>query len=128
MIDYLYYRFYRLWLHSSLAEGAVFMAMLLFSVILSTNILTVWGILTQYGIGEYPSDTQYYIIEGSLIVLLSGTFFFKKRYRRIITKYENENTMQSKAGAWILTIYIVVTLIGFFIEALYRQGKNIIHH
>lgn len=123
MIDYLYYRFYRLWLHSSLAEGAVFMAMLLFSVILSTNILTVWGILTQYGIGEYPSDTQYYIIEGSLIVLLSGTFFFKKRYRRIITKYENENTMQSKAGAWILTIYIVVTLIGFFIEALYRQGK-----
>ena len=112
MIDYLYYRFYRLWLHSSLAEGAVFMAMLLFSVILSTNILTVWGILTQY-----------YIIEGSLIVLLSGTFFFKKRYRRIITKYENENTMQSKAGAWILTIYIVVTLIGFFIEALYRQGK-----
>lgn len=113
MIDYLYYRFYRLWLHSSLAEGAVFMAMLLFSVILSTNILTVWGILTQYGIGEYPSDTQYYIIEGSLIVLLSGTFFFKKRYRRIITKYENENTMQSKAGAWILTIYIVVTLIGF---------------
>ena len=123
MIDYLYYRFYRLWLHSSLAEGPVFMAMLLFSVILSTNILTVWGILTQYGIGEYPSDTQYYIIEGSLIVLLSGTFFFKKRYRRIITKYENENTMQSKAGAWILTIYIVVTLIGFFIEALYRQGK-----
>lgn len=123
MIDYLYYRFYRLWLHSSLAEGAVFMAMLLFSVILSTNILTVWGILTQYGIGEYPSDTQYYTIEGSLIVLLSGTFFFKKRYRRIITKYENENTMQSKAGAWILTIYIVVTLIGFFIEALYRQGK-----
>ena len=123
MIDYLYYRFYRLWLHSSLAEGAVFMAMLLFSVILSTNILTVWGILTQYGIGEYPSDTQYYIIEGSLIVLLSGTFFFKKRYRRIITKYENENTMQSKAGAWILTIYIVVTLIGFFIEALYRLGK-----
>mgnify|MGYP000420871782 FL=1 len=123
MIDYLYYRFYRLWLHSSFAEGAVFMAMLLFSVILSTNILTVWGILTQYGIGEYPSDTQYYIIEGSLIVLLSGTFFFKKRYRRIITKYENENTMQSKAGAWILTIYIVVTLIGFFIEALYRQGK-----
>lgn len=78
MIDYLYYRFYRLWLHSSLAEGAVFMAMLLFSVILSTNILTVWGILTQYGIGEYPSDTQYYIIEGSLIVLLSGTFSSRK--------------------------------------------------
>ena len=50
MIDYLFYRFYRLWLCSSLAEGAAFMAMLLFSVILSTNVLIVWGILTQYNI------------------------------------------------------------------------------
>ena len=63
MIDYLYYRFYRLWLCSSLAEGAAFMAMLLFSVILSTNVLIVWGILTQYSIVAYPSDVQYYIIE-----------------------------------------------------------------
>ncbi|WP_302613582.1 hypothetical protein [uncultured Bacteroides sp.] len=123
MIDYFYYRFYKLWLHSSLAEGAVFMGMLMFSVILSTNVLTVWGILTQYGIIEYPSDNQYYIIEGGLIVLLSGRFFFKKRYRRIITKYDDENTVQNKAGAWMLTTYILVTLIGFFIEALYRQGE-----
>lgn len=64
MIDYLYYRFYRLWLHSSLAEGAVFMGMLMFSVLLSTNVLTVWGMLTRYGIVAYPSDIQYYIIEG----------------------------------------------------------------
>lgn len=91
MIDYLYYRFYRLWLHSSLAEGAVFMAMLLFSVILSTNILTVWGILTQYGIGEYPSDTQYYIIEGSLIVLLSGTFFLTKNFSYIFVRFMVDN-------------------------------------
>lgn len=53
MIDYLYYRFYRLWLCSSLAEGAAFMAMLLFSVILSTHVLIVWGILTQYSIVAY---------------------------------------------------------------------------
>ena len=123
MIDYFYYRFYKLWLHSSLAEGAVFMGMLMFSVILSTNVLTVWGILTQYGIIEYPSDNQYYIIEGGLIVLLGGRFFFKKRYRRIITKYDDGNTVQNKAGAWMLTTYILVTLIGFFIDALYRQGE-----
>lgn len=50
------------------------MAMLLFSVILSTNVLIVWGILTQYNIVAYPSDVQYYIIEGSLIALLSSRF------------------------------------------------------
>lgn len=123
MIDYLYYRFYRLWLHSSVSEGATFLAMLLFSVMLSTNVLTAWGILTQYGIIDYPSDTQYYIIEGSLIALLCGRFFFKKRYRRIITKYEDENSVQRKVGVWALTVYIVATFICFFIEALHRQGK-----
>lgn len=123
MIDYLYYRFYRLWLCSSLAEGAAFMAMLLFSVILSTDVLIVWGLLTQYDIVAYPSDVQYYIIEGSLMALLSSRFFIGNRYKKIITKYDDENPMQRKAGIWVLTIYVAITLIGFFIEALYRQGK-----
>ena len=48
---------------------------------------------------------------------------FKKRYRRIITKYEDENSVQRKAGVWALTVYIVATFICFFIEALHRQGK-----
>lgn len=99
------------------------MAMLLFSVILSTNVLIVWGILTQYDIVAYPSDVQYYIIEGSLIALLSSRFFIKNRYKKIVAKYDDENPMQRKAGIWVLTIYIAITLIGFFIEALYRQGK-----
>ena len=82
MIDYLYYRFYRLWLHSSVSEGATFLAMLLFSVMLSTNVLTAWGILTQYGIIDYPSDTQYYIIEGSLIALLCGSIFLQEKVQK----------------------------------------------
>lgn len=123
MIDYLYYRFYRLWLHSSLAEGAVFMGMLMFSVILSTNVLTVWGILTRYGIVAYPSDIQYYIIEGGIITLLSWRFFFRKRYDRIIVKYEDESPLQRKSGAWVLALYVVSTIAVFFLEALQRQGK-----
>lgn len=113
MIDYLYYRFYRLWLCSSLAEGAAFMAMLLFSVILSTHVLIVWGILTQYSIVAYPSDVQYYIIEGSLIAWLSGRFFIKNRYKKVIAKYDDENPMQRKVGIWVLAMYIAITLIVF---------------
>ena len=123
MIDYLYYRFYRLWLHSSLAEGAAFMAMLLFSVILSTNVLIVWGILTQCGFVKYPSDVQYYIVEGSLIALLSLCFFIKNRYKKVVAKYDDENLMQRRVGKWVLIMYMAITFIGFFIEALYRQGK-----
>lgn len=123
MIDYLYYRFYRLWLHSSLAEGAAFMAMLLFSVLLSTNVLMVWGILTQCGFVKYLSDVQYYIVEGSLIALLSIRFFIKNRYKKVVAKYDDENPMQRRAGKWVLIMYMAITFIGFFIEALYRQGK-----
>ena len=53
---------------------------------------------------------NYYIIEGSLIAWLGGRFFVKKRYRRIITKYEDENSVQRKVGVWALTVYIVATL------------------
>ena len=123
MIDYLYYRFYRLWLHSSLAEGAVFMGMLMFSVILSTNVLTVWGMLTRYGIVAYPSDIQYYIIEGGIIALLSWRFFFRKRYDRIIARYDDESPVHRKSGVWVLALYVVSTIAVFFLEALQRQGK-----
>ena len=123
MIDYLYYRFYRLWLHSSLSEGAVFMGMLMFSVILSTNVLTVWGMLTRYGIVAYPSDIQYYIIEGGIIALLSWRFFFRKRYDRIIARYDDESPVQRKSGSWVLALYVVSTIAVFFLEALQRQGK-----
>lgn len=117
MIDYLYYRFYRLWLHSSLAEGAVFMGMLMFSVILSTNVLTVWGMLTRYGIVAYPSDIQYYIIEGGIIALLSWRFFFRKRYDRIIARYDDESPVQRKSGAWVLALYVVSTIAVFLGQA-----------
>lgn len=125
MIDYLFYRFYRLWLCSSIAEAAVLMAILQFSVMLSINALTVWGILIQYGIvGECLSDIQFYILEGSLIVLLGSRFLFKKRYKKVIAKYDdNENKVQRKVGAWVLAIYIVMTFSLLLTEALYRQGK-----
>ena len=123
MIDYLYYRLYRLWLHSSLAEGAVFMGMLMFSVLLSTNVLTVWGMLTRYGIVAYPSDIQYYIIEGGIIALLSWRLFFRRRYDRIIARYDDESPVQRKSGVWVLALCVAATFIVFFLEALQRQGK-----
>lgn len=99
------------------------MGMLMFSVLLSTNVLTVWGMLTRYGIVAYPSDIQYYIIEGGIIALLSWRFFFRKRYDRIIVRYDDESPVQRKSGAWVLALYVAATFIVFFLEALQRQGK-----
>ena len=61
--------------------------------------------------------------QGSLIAWLSGRFFIKNRYKKVIAKYDDENPMQRKVGIWVLAMYIAITLIVFFIEALYRQGK-----
>lgn len=81
------------------------------------------GMLTRYGIVAYPSDIQYYIIEGGIIALLSWRFFFRKRYDRIIARYDDESPVQRKSGAWVLALYIVSTIAVFFLEALQRQGK-----
>ena len=85
--------------------------------------MTIWGIFVKQGIVSLLSDSQYYILEGSLIALLSGRFFLRKRYKKIIMKYEDESRIQRKVGAWMLTLYIILTYVVFFVEALYRQGK-----
>lgn len=58
-------------------------------------------------------DVQYYIIEGGLIAWLSGRFFIKNRYKKVIAKYDDENPMQRKVGIWVLAMYIIITLIVF---------------
>lgn len=121
MIDYLFYRFYRLWLRSSIAEAAVFMAMLFFAVMLSVNFLTIWGILVSYNYTTLLTDEEYWILLGSLIFLLSSYLFCKKRYRRIIDRYDDRGN--NTQGAIWLTIYIILSWFLFFWEALYRQGK-----
>lgn len=100
------------------------MGMLMFSVILSTNVLTVWGMLTRYGIVAYPSDIQYYIIEGGIIALLSWRFFFRKRYDRIIARYDDESPVQRKSGAWVLALYVVSTIAVFFLGSVATARKN----
>lgn len=121
MFDYLYYYFYRLWLKSSIAEGAVIMALLTFSVLLTTNILTIWGVLVQFNIIAYPSDFEYWVLFSIVVCTISSYLFIKGKYKKIIDKYEQKYT--HRYGNIILFGYIAISVLFFFIEALYRQGK-----
>ena len=47
MIDYLFFKFYRLWKYSSYSEIAVYAALLILAVFLNCNIHTIWGVLEQ---------------------------------------------------------------------------------
>ena len=106
MFDYLYYRFYRLWLKSSIAEGAVIMAILSFSVMLTTNILTVWGILVQYSLISYPSDCEYWILFSIIIGVVFVYLFFKGKYKKIVDKYKQEQ--RDLFGNIILLLYVSI--------------------
>lgn len=121
MFDYLYYRFYRLWLKSSIAEGAVIMAILSFSVMLTTNILTVWGILVQYSLISYPSDCEYWILFSIIIGVVFVYLFFKGKYKKIVDKYKQEQ--RDLFGNIILLLYVSISVLCFLGEAFYRQGK-----
>ncbi|EKC49307.1 hypothetical protein OBE_14712, partial [human gut metagenome] len=55
MIDYLFFKFYRLWKYSSYSEIAVYAALLILAVFLNCNIHTIWGVLEQYKILPYPT-------------------------------------------------------------------------
>ena len=121
MFDYLYYRFYRLWLKSSISEGAVIMAILSFSVMLTTNILTVWGILVQYSLISYPSDCEYWILFSIIIGVVFVYLFFKGKYKKIVDKYKQEQ--RDLFGNIILLLYVSISVLCFLGEAHYRQGK-----
>jgi hypothetical protein len=121
MFNYLYYCFYRLWLKSSIAEGAVIMAMLTFSVLLTTNILTIWGIFVQYNMITYPSDFAYWVLFSMVTCVVFTYLLIKGKYKKIIDKYEQRYT--DKHSGIILFVYIVISVSLFLVEALYRQGK-----
>lgn len=122
VIDYLYYRFYRLWLKSSVAEVAVLMAALLFTVFLFANALTICGILEQYGLFTTLTELETWIMFGCIFILLSLRFFYKKRYKRVIQKFEDiENNKW--VGSLCLLVYIVLSFFFLLWEGLYRHGK-----
>ena len=83
MIDYLYYRFYRLWLHSSLAEGAVFMGMSYVLGHTEYQRIDRMGMLTRYGIVAYPPIFSIILSRGRHYCLVELAVLFSKRYDRI---------------------------------------------
>ena len=104
MIDYLFFKFYRLWKYSSYSEIAVYAALLILAVFLNCNIHTIWGVLEQY----------------KIFILLCIRFCWKRRYKAVIEKF---NEKPNKNNLLILILYIFLSLFLFVLEAFYSKGK-----
>ena len=90
MIDYLFFKFYRLWKYSSYSEIAVYAALLILAVFLNCNIHTIWGVLEQYKILPYPTRTMYNVSLGLIFILLCIRFCWKRRYKAVIEKFNEK--------------------------------------
>ena len=120
MIDYLFFKFYRLWKYSSISEIAVYAALLFLTIFLNCNIHTIWGVLEQYKIAPYPTETMYYVSLGLIFILLCVRFYWHKRYKTVIDKF---NEKPNKNNLLILILYIFLSLFMFVFEAIYSKGK-----
>jgi Na+/H+ antiporter NhaD/arsenite permease-like protein len=59
-----------------------------------------------------------------LIIAVAHLFFlYKKRYKLIISKYEQENENQRKKGNRNVWVYVITSVILMILVAFYKPGK-----
>lgn len=124
MISYLYYRFYRFWLKSSIAEGAIIMAALSLGVLFSINILSFWVLLVKYDLALFPSKNEFIILMSGVISFIFLYLFTKKRYKKIIRIFNEESNSKRINGNIILTTYIIFTFSFLLFIAFYNVENN----
>lgn len=72
IIDYLFFKFYKLWQYSSISELAILAAISFLAVFINCNIHTIWGILELYKLAIHPTEFMYYV---SLCVIFCSCVF-----------------------------------------------------
>ena len=120
IIDYLFFKFFKLWKNSSIAEISVYAAVLFLAIFLNCNIHTMWGVLEQYKLVIYPTESMYYISLCVVFLLLCFYLGWRKRYKFIIEKFDN---LPHSGNLFLLLLYIFFSLSLFVLEAFYSKGK-----
>ena len=91
MIDYLFFKFYRLWKYSSYSEIAVYAALLILAVFLNCNIHTIWGVLEQYKILLLEIDPPGDVISKHRKKFYERCGFVQNSFSHIHPPYHKEN-------------------------------------
>ena len=120
MIDYLFFKFYRLWKYSSIAELAVLAVLSFLAVFLNCNIHTIWGVFEGYGLLPHPTEMMYYSSLVVIFILLCIRFCWRKRYKAVIDEY---NEKPNKNNVVIILLYIFLSLFLYVLMSFYVKGK-----
>jgi|SRR5690606_39247571 len=124
MLHYLYYKFYRAAERSSLADIAAFAACVWLAGIIAINLLTIQMLLAKLDVWRVVliGGFSNIAVIGLLIGIVLTYFFNKKRYLKLVDKYAGESKEQRKKGNVIVRLYVLFSIIIFFVVSLYKPG------
>jgi hypothetical protein len=115
-MEYIYFRIYKQLRRVKSNDTPGFNALILLIILQSLNILSLFGIV-NYFIKVSLFKNQVLIITLCLFVLLflaNFRYFFRKQ-KDIYERYINESDTSNKKGTAIVLVYIVFSLIIFFL-------------
>ena len=125
ILDYLYYKIYRATLIGSLKDIAEFVTPLYLAGLIGLNLLVLGTFLRKINLLPvfFQSKKQVIVFMICLFAISLTLFLYRKRYKKIITKYRRENEQERKKGNLFVWIYVIISFLLIFIAAFYRPGK-----
>jgi hypothetical protein len=118
-MEYLFYRLWQLLIGKSEEDMPPFGSMMIFSMLILFNIITIELLLRHFFNFAYTPRGENEIILYSLIpisiVLIFNIFYLFRRRNKIKLKYENETEFKRKVGNIILFAYGILSIVIFFI-------------
>lgn len=125
ILDYLYYKIYRANLIGSAKNIAQFVAPIYLSGLILINIFVLGAFLRKIDLLPFFFRDKRQIIAFLIFLFVISNFLFlyKKRYKKIISKFERESEHDRKRGNLIVWLYTIISFLLIFAVAFYKPGK-----
>ena len=124
VLDYLYYKFYRAGLRSSLKEMPAFVAAVTFGGVIGINILVVSLLIAGLKIAPLIIPSKYWAGGINIaIAILAGIYYSGERRQKVIDKYSKETEKLRKRGNLLVKIYVVVSFLSIYAVAFIGPSK-----
>lgn len=127
--DYLLYKTYKLAkLAKNEDDDAIWLGIMIVGSCLIFNIATIILLVDKIGFVKYGNfDNKYRYIIGALMTLGVGFYYFhKKRYKKILKRYESKEKYKKGIHPLIpVLVLCIVSILLLIFTAMYRNGDGI---
>ncbi|MHB8859825.1 MAG: hypothetical protein ACYC6Z_10160 [Thermoleophilia bacterium] len=133
LFDYLYYKFYRAGLRSSLKEMPAFVAAVTFGGVIGLNIIVgviglniivVSLLIARLKIAPLIFPNKYWGgVLNIAIAILASIYYSGERRQKVIDKYSKETEKLRKRGNLLVKIYVVVSFLSIYAVAFIGPSK-----